>query len=80
MAVIALAEYRNRETISVLKCLLDEARKGHITGLAACFRTNEGEERSAFTDAYRSPASAAAAAMRLSWRLTQIEDAGTDPP
>jgi hypothetical protein len=78
--VVHIVEYSNRDTVSLLKCLLDDALRGEIAGLALCFKDRDGQERAAFSGTYRGrPSEAASAAMRLSWRLTQLSDP-TWPP
>lgn len=73
--LIKLAEYANRETISILKSLLARAMRGEVIGIALCFKTKAGEDLVVFSGAYKSrPADAANAAMRLGWKFTQAQD------
>lgn len=75
MVVIKLVDHVNKETVAVLRCMLDAALKGELAGIAACAKFKGGHERAFFTGAYRSrPSEAAAAAMRLSMKLTQALD------
>jgi hypothetical protein len=73
--VVKLVEYRSRETAQVLQALADKAKNGEVVAVALCYRTESKEEHLAFTGVYRSsPGEAVNAAMRISWRLTQIQD------
>lgn len=74
-SVVQLVEYKSRETAQVLQALTDMARRGELVGVALCYRTKDHEEHSAFTGAYKvHPGKAVNAAMRLSWKLTQLQD------
>jgi hypothetical protein len=78
LKLINLAEFANKETISILKSLLARAIKGEIVGIALCFRTKQGDENVVFSGTYKThPAEAVNAAMRLSWKLTQMQDQPT---
>lgn len=75
MTVLKLVKYLNKDLINTLKCLLEDAIAGRVTGIALCYRTNTGEEESAFAGIYkRSPEDAASAAMRLSMKITRYAD------
>ncbi len=75
MAVFSLVQNSNTETIRALEYLTDQARRGLITGIAVCFRDPSGHEEAAFTGIYKAhPERALNAAMRMSWRLTQMQD------
>ena len=75
MSVIYLVKYINKETISVLKVLLTMAVKGELRGLALCYRTAEGAEKTVFTGHYKdNPANALNGAMRLSMAMNQFQD------
>jgi hypothetical protein len=81
MTVVQIVEYTARDTVAVLKSLLSRALRGEIRGLAVCYRTDKGEEESAFTGNYKHhPEDGLAATMRLSWRLTQARDRKFGPP
>jgi hypothetical protein len=81
VAVVQLVEYRSRETAQVLQALADKARRGEVVAVALCYRTSDQEEHVALTGAYKaSPSRGVNAAMRLSWRLTQIQDEMTGTP
>lgn len=70
MAVLKLAAYRCRETISILKVLLDLALSGKLRGVMVCYRTDDGEEETVLTGAYKvNPNRAAGASLRMSFRL-----------
>lgn len=73
--VKSLAEHRCRETVKVLEHLLELGRRGEIVGMAVSVATADGQEEIVFTDSYRrNPSKAVGAAMRMSWRLTQLQD------
>lgn len=75
MSVVVLADYKNTETISVLRCLLNKAVSGELAGMAMCFKLKDGSEEACFTGLFKEdPAKAVNAAMRLSWKLTQLQD------
>jgi hypothetical protein len=75
MVVTSINEYRSRETVSVLRHLLERAEKGEIMGAALCVKTIAGPEEIAFAGVYRlNPAKAVNAANRMSWRMTQLQD------
>lgn len=80
MSVVQLVKYRSRETAQVLQALAEMAERGEVVGLTLCYRTSDHDEHLAFTGVYKeNPGKAVNAAMRLSWRLTQMQDeqAGT---
>jgi hypothetical protein len=78
-AVIHLVEYRSKDTAQVLQALADKAKRGEVIAVALCFRTADQEEHIAFTGTYRTkPGEAVNAAMRISWRLTQLQDHGQE--
>jgi hypothetical protein len=75
MAVLHLVKTNNTETIEALLYLVEQARIGNVVGIAVCFRDRSGNEEAAFTGAYKAhPDKAISAAMRLSWRLTQLQE------
>ena len=75
MNVVRMARYANRDLLGILSELMDLATKGHVTGLAVCYRMSDGTEDSRLTGCYSdSPAEGVNAAMRLSWKLTQLQD------
>lgn len=79
--VVRLVRAVSDDTVAVLRCLLARAETGDVTGLAMCFRDRHGNENSAFSGLYKArPAEGVNAALRLSWRLTQVQDELTGPP
>lgn len=75
MTVTNISANRSRETVAVLEHLLQRARSGEIVGLALCARPERGPEEIVFAGLYRSsPEKAVNASMRMSWRLTQLQD------
>lgn len=57
--------------MSILKVLLALALRGRLRGLAICYRTEDCEEHTAFTGAYKTHGTAAAASLRMSVALMQ---------
>ena len=74
-AVLKLVTAKNDETVASLEYLLNEARRGQVVGIAACFLIAGGQEDALIAGAYSRPADAVNAAMRLSWKLTKLQDA-----
>jgi hypothetical protein len=75
VAVVSLAEYRNRDTLAVLRSLIDRAARGELFGLVVC-ALRPGHEDIYFTGMYGAdPARAVNAAARISTRLTLQQDA-----
>ena len=75
MNVVPLRPTYCHETVAVLQHLLDEALAGRNRGLAVCAKGIDNIEEIAFTGEYRDdPARALNAAMRMSWRLTKLQD------
>jgi hypothetical protein len=73
--ILRLVQPDHSDTIEALSYLLSEARHGRVHGLALAYRDHKGNEEAVFTGPYRrSPAKAVNAAMRLSWRMTQLQD------
>jgi len=73
--VFQLVKTDNSDTIEALTYLLAQARLGRLRGVALCYQDAKGEDGAVFTGLYRAhPEKAVNAAMRLSWRLTQIQD------
>lgn len=75
MNVTRITEYRSKEAVTVLKHLLAQAEQGLIDGLAICAKPTRGPEEILFTGEYRTnPGKGVNASMRMSWRLTQLQD------
>ena len=76
MNVLQLAERRPRSANAVLlQWLMDMEDVGALEGLALCFHVTGHPEEARFTGDYRAePGRAVNAAMRLSWKLTQLQD------
>lgn len=73
--VLRLVPRDNRETVSVLKVLLEKAMAGELDGLLIVMRHADGRDDDfASTGAFRDSARSVNAAMRLCWRLTQLQD------
>lgn len=74
MKVASLIEFRYRETIAVLRCLLRMAMRGELSGLALCFRAN-GKEEYAFTGEFKTDrAMGLRVAGRMAWKTNQALD------
>lgn len=72
MNVLRLVEYKCQETISILKVLLELALRGRLRGLVVLYRSEDGEERTVCTGAYkRNPNKAAGASLRMSIQMMQ---------
>lgn len=68
-------EEQQRDTIAVLRVLLDMANRGEVTSLLVSYRDGEGRDRCVSSGDYRSdPAVAVNAAMRIAMRMTQAQD------
>jgi hypothetical protein len=75
MNVVPLRQPCCRATVAVLQHLLDRALAGDVRGLAVCAKGTDGREEIAFSGDYHDdPARAVNAAMRMSWRLTRMQD------
>jgi hypothetical protein len=76
MNVVKIQEYLCRDTVAALEHMLACARRGEIKGLALCAKDARGREHIAFIGDYLdNPALGVNAANRMSWRLTQMQDA-----
>lgn len=81
MTVLQLVQRSTAETVQALEYLAEQARRGNIIGVAICYRSANGCEEAAFTGPYKAhPEKAVNAAMRLSWKLTQMQDELAGPP
>jgi hypothetical protein len=75
MAVVQLVKFTNKDTVAVLRYLLDQALRGEVVGIAVCYRMRDGEEDSLFSGLYKArPNEGAGAAMRLSLELAQVKE------
>jgi hypothetical protein len=80
MVVLKLIETTNKDTVAVLRCLLDKAIKGEVTAVALCYRTADLKEHAAFSGIYKvRPGAGVNAAMRISWALTQAQESLNAP-
>lgn len=67
-----------RETIAILRVLLEMAIKGEIRGLALCYRSAEGKDEVRFTGPYRERMeNAIGAALRMKWAAVHRLDSNT---
>lgn len=71
-----MSAYRSRENVAILRHMLARAEAGEcLEGLALCAKWEKKPEDILFSGLYRmSPAQAVNASMRISWRLTQLQD------
>lgn len=75
MKIVPLVPRGARESIATLEYLLRMARAGRIRGLALCAKDDENIEHIIFSGDYQDdPAKAVNAAMRMCWRMTQIQE------
>lgn len=66
-----------KETIAVLRVLLEKALRGDLRGVALCHFTREGKDEVIFTGAYlERPENAIGAALRMKWAATHRLDPG----
>jgi hypothetical protein len=86
MVVLRLVETTNRDTIGVLRHLLERAIKGEVTAVAVAFRHQRGKSDDARTDdfvltgIYKSrPGAAINAASLLKLKLTLAQDSSFCP-
>ena len=78
--VLRLAEYSNRETLTILRALTARALRGEVIGVALCFRSRPGVEHCVFTGPYKAhPSQAVNAAARMSLEMTQLQLDETKP-
>ena len=75
MNVVSIHQSSCHETVAVLQHLLDLAKSGQLRGLAVCAKFASQKEEISFTGDYRQyPSQAVNASMRMSWRLTRLQD------
>lgn len=74
-AVLCISRLRDREIVNVLRHFLALAEVGNLKGLAVCAKSTDDKEEISISGDYRTnPANAVNVAMRMSWRLTQMQD------
>lgn len=75
LRVVPIAQYRARDTVTVLTHLLQQARLGKLAGIAVTVALANGGEEIVLADTYRkSPRKASDAATRMFWRCMQLQD------
>ncbi len=75
MAVTSIVEYRNKETVAVLEELLDQARRGEITGFAFACKIGAQNHGIGLTGDYREdPIAALAVTARIAHVLNGLYD------
>lgn len=82
MTVLKFVPRGQSDTIEVADALHCGALDGVVRSMAVIYRTDDGREHVAFTGLYaESPAAGVNAAMKLSWKLTQLQDSsfGQEP-
>ena len=73
--VVSIDRRRQRELVKMYRHFLELAGLREMRGSAVCALRTDGGEEIAVAGSYRRfPDQAVAAAMRLSWRITQRED------
>ena len=73
--VVCLSDHQRSPHAALLEWLLQQDREGLLDGMALCFRVAGSQEEARFTGDYRAePGRAVNTAMRLSWKLTQLQD------
>ncbi len=79
--VVVAGQFKNEETVQVLRGVLARAVRGEISGVVVAYKLVDGTEETAITGRYRAkPAMAVNAGMRISWRMTQLQDQLTGAP
>lgn len=79
LRVVPIAQYRARDTVTVLTHLLALAQNGKLHGLVLTALHTDGGEDIVFTGAYRRQLRlASAAAGRMYWRSMQLQDEEDD--
>lgn len=74
-AVVSIAKVRDAELIEVLHHYLEMAEQGNLQGLTIGGKDGRGVEHISIAGCYkRTPALGVNIAMRISWRLTQMQD------
>lgn len=76
-AVLRIASVRQdeRQIVHVLEHYLALAKRGELRGLAVCAQWLTGTEDFSIAGVYRTvPAHGVNAAMRMSWKLTQMQE------
>lgn len=73
MKVLRLVEYVCKDTVSILKVLLSMAIKGQLRGLIVLYRTEDGQEETVYTGAYKANSRlGASSALGLSMDLMRV--------
>ena len=73
--VFSLVKHTARDTIAVLRALLELALSGKLRGVAICYRDTEGNEEVALTGIYRThPVYAVNAGVRLKTDCAKATD------
>lgn len=74
-AVVGISKFRDREILGVLRHFLSLAERGKLKGLAVCAKSTDEKEDISVAGDYRTrPDQGVNVAMRMSWRLTQMQD------
>lgn len=68
--VLRLVDHKSRETVAVLRCLLELAIAGDVAGIAVCYQTPDRDNHTALAGVYKEhPAGAVNAASMMKARL-----------
>jgi hypothetical protein len=74
-AVVCITTAREREILGVLRHFTSLAERGQLKGLSVGAKTIDNKEEISIAGVYRTiPAKGVNIAMRMSWRLTQMQD------
>lgn len=75
MGVVEISRGRDREILDVLRYFVSLAERGKLKGLTIGAKSTSGKEEISVAGDYRAhPGQAVNMAMRMSWRLTQMQD------
>ena len=79
--VLSLVKTSNKETVSILRVLLDQAIAGKVVAVAVAFRsTADRADRFALSGVYKArPGAAINAATLMKWKLTMAQDSSFSP-
>lgn len=72
--VLRLVEVTNRDTVAILRVLLDRAIKGEVVAVAICYRTGDRVNRTVFSGIYKArPGAGVNAAMLMKDKLLRAQ-------
>lgn len=73
--VVSIGDYKNRDSVAILRELYIRASRGEIDGLAYNVSFKDGRQKGGFTGRFKAdPAEALKVANRISQYLNQVQD------